>query len=64
MAGVQETKGKYVMIRVLTLEMKGEKIKVRACSIIIKEMDGIPRKSKNMARIGQGRVGTKTLTLK
>ena len=44
MEGAQDTKGKYGASRILTLERKGEMVKVWACSRMIKEMDGIPRK--------------------
>ena len=44
MAGVQETKGKYGMCRILMLERKVEMVKVWACSRMIQEMDDIPRK--------------------
>ena len=39
-----DTKGKYGPNRILTLERKGERIKVWACSRLIEEMDDIPRK--------------------
>ena len=42
--GTSDTKGKYGPSRILTLERKGERIKVWACSRLIEEMDGIPRK--------------------
>ena len=42
--GAQDTKGKYGPSRILTLERKGEMVKVWACSRLIEEMDGIPRK--------------------
>ena len=41
--GVQETKGNHGPSRILTLERKGEMVKVWACSRMMQEMDGIPR---------------------
>ena len=42
--GDYDTKGKYGPSRILMLQRKGERIKVWACSRLIEEMDGIPRK--------------------
>ena len=41
---VQETKGKYGPSRILTLERKGETVKVWACSRMMQELDDIPQK--------------------